>query len=70
MQISNSSQSGLNIELNTISRDEHVGKIECFHRVIKERSRATLHDTPFKRIPKIMNIKLNQRSVYYLNEFP
>lgn len=60
----------LQIQLNTTSRDEHVGEIERYIRTIKERMRAVFNTLPFQRLPKIMIIELAKNVVYWLNTMP
>ena len=54
--------------LNTMSCDEHVGDIERFIRTIKERMRCTFTTGPFLRIPQM--IELGKRAVFWVNAFP
>jgi hypothetical protein len=61
---------GLGAQLNTTSNDEHVGDIERYIRLVKERARATYNLTPFKKMPPMMIQKLVGGCVFWLNAFP
>jgi hypothetical protein len=61
---------GLDAQLNTTSNDEHVGDIERYIRVVKERARATYNLTPFKKMPPMMIQELVGGCVFWLNAFP
>jgi len=56
--------------VNLASANEHVPEIERRARVVKERCRASRHDLPFKRIPKLLTIWLVFNVVKLLNFFP
>ena len=60
----------LDIEMNYATTDEHVPEAERNNRTIKERIRATFHNMPFKRIPKVMIKELSMRVTHLLNIFP
>ena len=61
---------GMEITLNIVGRDEHVPEIERMHRVIKERSRSTFHNTPFKKLPQRMVTELIRYVLLYINGLP
>jgi hypothetical protein len=42
---------GMGINLNTTSRDEHVGDIERYIRTVKERMRCSYNSVPFTQVP-------------------
>eukprot|EP00536_Pseudo-nitzschia_multiseries_P014135 jgi/Psemu1/37685/gm1.37685_g len=46
------------VEVNMVSRDEHVPEIKRFIRVIKERARASYAMLPFDKIPRKMVVSL------------
>jgi hypothetical protein len=56
--------------VNLASANEHVPEIERRIRVVKERCRASRHDLPFQRIPKLLLIHIVLNSVKMLNFFP
>ncbi len=56
--------------VNLASANEHVPEIERRIRVVKERCRASRHDLPFQRIPKLLTIHIVLNSVRMLNFFP
>jgi hypothetical protein len=58
------------IHLDTVPPDSHVGDVERSIRTIKERSRATVHGLPFKRLPKLMVNELVLHSTRCLNQLP
>jgi hypothetical protein len=57
-------------QLNITSNDEHVGDVERYIGTVKERTRASFHSTPFKKLPIIMIQHLVGGSVFWLNAFP
>ena len=56
--------------VNLASAHEHVPEIERRIRVVKERCRASRHNLPFKRIPKLLTIYIVFNVVKLLNFFP
>ena len=60
----------MGVLLNTTSRDEHVGFVERYIRVLKERSRCSFNTVPFKKMTTRMVIELASRVVFWLNAFP
>ncbi|KAL7563158.1 hypothetical protein ACA910_014437 [Epithemia clementina (nom. ined.)] len=60
----------LPIILNTTAADDHVGDAERSIRTIKERTRATIHGLPYRRVPKLFIKELVEHSVKALNIFP
>ena len=60
----------LQVTLNTTSRDEHVGDIERYIRVVKERMRGISNTIPFKRLTHNMVMELAKSVVYWLNSVP
>ncbi|KAL7466859.1 hypothetical protein ACHAXS_007127 [Conticribra weissflogii] len=59
-----------NVVINTTSRSEHVGEVECCLKVIKERVRAIASGLPYQRMPKTIPIELIKFVVLWLNAFP
>ena len=57
-------------ELNTTSRDEHVGDIERDICTVKERMRGISNTIPFKRLTRSMVMELAKAVVYWLNSVP
>jgi len=55
--------------VNLTPCDVHVGEVECSIQTIKEQVRANVHGMPFKRLPKIMIVKLVRQAVILLNIF-
>jgi hypothetical protein len=60
----------LGINLNIVSKDEHVLEVERQNNVIKERARAIVQTLPYKKLPKKIRIAIIQRIVYWLNNIP
>jgi hypothetical protein len=60
----------LDVDMNYTTTDEHVPKAERNNHTIKERIRATFHNMPFTRIPKIRIKELSMRVTHLLNIFP
>jgi hypothetical protein len=58
------------VALNTSAAREHVGKIERKIRVIKERARETINTLPYKKLPRLMVIKLLHFCMMWMNLFP
>ncbi len=58
------------IQVNIMSKDEHVPEVERQNRVIKERVRAMIQTLPYTKIPKKMRIALVQYVVFWLNQIP
>jgi len=56
--------------LHICAKGEHVPIIERSVRTVKERARATCHDTPFLRLPRIMTVSLMETIERWLNAFP
>jgi Reverse transcriptase (RNA-dependent DNA polymerase) len=61
---------GMQVLLNTTSRDEHVGDIERYIWTIKERMRCTATTVPFETMTSTMTLELGKRTVFWLNAFP
>ena len=57
------------INLNTISASEHVGDIEHFLRVLKERLRGLASTLPFTKYPKMMKREMVHFCLFRLNIF-
>ena len=60
----------LDIKMNYTATDEHVPEAERNNRNIGERIRATYHNLPYKKIPKVMLQYLAIHSAQQLNIFP
>ena len=58
------------IQLNTTSRDEHVGEIERYICVVKERVRAIYNILPFTHMPPHLVLEMAKSAVFWLNSFP
>jgi hypothetical protein len=58
------------VEINTTAAREHVGKIKCFIRTIKECSRALMSDLPCMPLPCQVVIHLVYFAVIWLNSLP
>jgi hypothetical protein len=56
--------------VNLTSANEHVPEAERRIRVVKERVRASRHDLPFARLPKLLTIHMVMDCVKILNYFP
>lgn len=60
----------IGLELNMTAANEHVPKIECQIRVIKEQTRCIRHTLPFKYIPILMLVEMVYMSCMWVNAFP
>ena len=60
----------MGVTLNETSRDEHVGEIERFIRMIKERMRAIYNTLPFRKIPAWLVREMGKACVFWLNSLP
>jgi hypothetical protein len=58
------------INLNTTTRDEHVGEIERYNRTVKDRARAMYNILPFTKIPDCLIIEMVYTAVFWLNTLP
>ena len=56
--------------LNIAAQDEHVPQVERYIRVLKERMRCAIHNTPFTKIPPRMVIGLMAYVLFYINGLP
>ena len=61
---------GMQINLNTVSNDEHVPEVERYIRINKERARCVHKTLTFWQIPARMIIEMVYCSVFWLNSFP
>jgi hypothetical protein len=59
----------LGVGLNTTAYDEHVGEIECYILVIKERMQANSNTLPFKHAPAWLVIEMANAAVFLTNAF-
>jgi hypothetical protein len=60
----------MHINLNVVSRDEHVLEVERHIRILKERIRSVWNTMPFKRISERMVVELVAFNTFWLNSFP
>jgi hypothetical protein len=60
----------LGIQMNVVSKNEHVPEVERQNRVIKERARAIIQTLPYKNLPKKIRVAIIQYVVYWLNNLP
>ena len=60
----------LDIEINVVNTDEHVGDIERLNRTIKEKFRTRYYRLTFKAIPKVMINALACVTSHAMNLFP
>ena len=58
------------IQLNMASRDEHIGEIECYIHVVKERVQAIYNTLPFTHMPPRLVLEMAKSAVFWLNSFP
>ena len=58
------------VEINTTAERKHVGKIEHYICLIKERSRALVLDLPYTKLPCQVVIHLVYFAVLWLNSLP
>ena len=52
------------IQLNMTSRDEHVGEIECYIHVVKERVRAIYNTLLFTHMPPRLILEMAKSAVF------
>eukprot|EP00978_Attheya_sp_CCMP212_P001005 scaffold2069_cov43-Attheya_sp.AAC.3 len=60
----------MQIELNTVSENEHVPEIERHIQTNKEQTRCIYNMLPFKRMPVKMIIEMVYHRTFWLNSFP
>ena len=58
------------VEVNTTAAQEHVPKVECMIRTVKQRLRSITSDFPFSPIPKMVLIHSVYHVIMMLNAFP
>jgi hypothetical protein len=58
------------VECNTTAAKEHVSKVECSIRTVKERTQGIVTMLPFTHIPRRMKIEFVYFTVLWLNAFP
>jgi hypothetical protein len=58
------------VECNTTAAKEHVSKVECSIRTVKERTRGIVMMLLFTHIPRRMKIEFMYFTVLWLNAFP
>jgi hypothetical protein len=57
------------LAINIMAAKEHLPEVECKIRLIKEQERGILNTLPFKKMPRIMLIKLIYHVMLWLNTF-
>ena len=57
----------MGVTLNETSRDEHIGEIEQFIRMVKERMQAIYNTLPFRKIPARLVTEMAKACVFWLN---
>jgi hypothetical protein len=60
----------MKIDLNVVSKDEHVPEVERYICTIKERTQCVYNTVPFKMMPSQMIVKMVHSSVFWMNMFP
>ena len=60
----------LQINLNIISNEEHVGEIEQLNCTVKELVRVIYNTLPFNELPKIMIVELTALVIFWMNALP
>ena len=60
----------LGVTLNETSCNEHVGEIERFIRMVKERMRGIYNTLPFQQIPARLVAEMAKACVFWLNSLP
>ena len=60
----------LDINVNIVGHDEHVGEVERSIRTTKERTRVIVHSMPYKRLPRVIVDAIIKYVTLLLNGFP
>ena len=60
----------LNIHVNIVGHDEHVGEVERSIRTTKERTRVIVQSLPFRRLPRVLVDAIVKYTTLLLNGFP
>ena len=60
----------IQVNLNTVSANEHVPEIERHIRTVKERVRCIYNMLPFKKMPSRLIIEMVYASTFGLSAFP
>ncbi len=50
----------MGIQVNIVTKEEHLPEVERQNRVLKERARAMIQTLPFHNIPKKMKVTMRQ----------
>ena len=58
------------VEVDIVDADDHVEVVERAIRTIKENIRSLMHETPYRRIPRLMVKRLVEVATRNLNSFP
>lgn len=58
------------MEISTLCPKTNMSLKNIVIQTAKERSRCSLHNTPFKQLPKRVVIGLNNNVILFLNAFP
>ena len=59
----------LRVEVNAVSKEDHVPKIERWHRMIKKRVHYYYAMLPFNSLPRMMVKHLMKTVLFYVNKF-
>ena len=60
----------LHVNLNCVSKDEHVTEAERLSFKTKERCRCSFHNTLSTKLRRGLTIGLLKKVMFYLNDFP
>ena len=60
----------LQMNLNYMSKDQHIPEVERLTQTIKEQCRCSFHTTLFKKLLRGLTIGLLKNVMFYLNAFP
>ena len=58
------------VNLNIVTRGEHVPEVERYIRTVKERTRSVYNSLPFKRFPTKLVVEIVYAQIFWLNSFP
>ena len=60
----------LPVNLNCVSKDQHILEVKRLIHTTKERCRCSFHNAPFKKLHRGPAIGLPRSMMFYLNAFP
>lgn len=57
-------------QFNYCAQNEHIPEIERFIQTVKDRTQSGCNSLPFRRIPRLMVIRMVSNALFWINAFP